>query len=261
MRCRECRSPILRRSRTRVWERPLRFLSLRPYRCRECGHRSYISTWRHEPAVREQSHSFPVGQRQPDAGAVKIAAGKKWMLVYGLLGCLFAIAIASLKFGPAPFASKNPAPDKSSIREATDVTVLPREAATQPNATSRSPSPKTIRQTAARAPLAEPVPISRPATETGSFPAEAIRAERPKVPPEIQSAITSDNLIKVRVWIDASGKVTDATVVSATGPVATSLEGYSLDTARRWRFRPARNNNKAIRSDRVLEFLFRPSNS
>ena len=195
------------------------------------------------------------------------------MLVYGLLGCLFIVAIAGLKFGHAllnrqaldgaqwsPFASKKPAHDKSLPRDATDVKTPLREAAAQPGATP----PLSLRKT--RTPAAGPTqsverppPISHAENESGSVPAEAIRAERPKLPADIQSAITSDNIVKVRVRIDASGKVVDATVVSATGPVATSLEGYSLDTARRWRFRPARNNGKAVRSDRVLDFLFRPS--
>jgi TonB family protein len=87
----------------------------------------------------------------------------------------------------------------------------------------------------------------------------AIRAERPKLPPSVQSTITSDNIVDVRVQIDNSGTVTSATAVSAKGPVANSLADYALEAARRWRFRPARDGGQPVESDRVLEFLFRPS--
>jgi TonB family protein len=87
----------------------------------------------------------------------------------------------------------------------------------------------------------------------------AIRAERPKLPPSVQSTITSDNVVEVRVQIDNFGKVTSATAVSAKGPVANSLADYALEAARRWRFRPARAGDQPVESDSVLEFLFRPS--
>jgi TonB family protein len=273
-RCTSCGSPFLRRSRTRVWERPLRILFLRPYRCRECGHRCYVSIWRHGPTVQQQSRSLSEGQSPHTAGAVRIGTSKKWMLVYGLLGCFCIVAIASLKFGNArlnlrspgslqwPFASRGQAHDESLTREAAGVKATRREANAQPDASPSSLRKTRRTQTAAPIQSVEQLrPLSHPENQAGSVPAEAIRAERPKVPVDIQSTITNDNIVKVRVWIDESGRVIDATIVSATGPVATSLERYSLDTARRWRFRPARNNGKAVGSDRVLEFLFRPSDT
>ena len=89
------------------------------------------------------------------------------------------------------------------------------------------------------------------------IPAEAIRAQRPSVPPDVKSAITTDNVVNVRVVIDALGKVTAATVVSANGRMASSLTPYAVRAARSWRFKPARQNGKAVRSDKVLQFLFR----
>src|ERR1700730_8553116 len=44
--CPECGSPLLRWSRRSIWERPLRLLFLRPYRCRSCRSRAYTFTWR-----------------------------------------------------------------------------------------------------------------------------------------------------------------------------------------------------------------------
>ena len=47
--CPECGSSFLRWSRRSIWERPLRLLFLRPYRCRSCRHRAYVFTWRLSP--------------------------------------------------------------------------------------------------------------------------------------------------------------------------------------------------------------------
>ena len=229
---------------------------------------------RQEPTILEQTRSLSEIQSHPNEGAATLGTSRKWILVYGLLGCLFIVAVASLKFGHAllthlpvdggrwaSFGSKTLARGKSLSAEAIEVKTPTREAAAEP----RTIPPLSLRKTktmpaAAPTHSAEPPDsISHAENKSGSSVAEAIRAERPMLPADIQSSITSDNVVKVRVRIDESGRVTDATVFSATGPVVASLESYALDTARHWRFRPARNNGKAIRSDRVLEFLFRPS--
>jgi TonB family protein len=263
-RCTRCGCPFLQRSRTRIWERPLRLLLLRPYRCRECGHRCYASTRHQGTTGQEQTHSVAERQVFAGDGAVRIGTGKKWMLVYGLLAGLCVVAIAGLRPNLSvgglqwPFASKHQAHDESLPRESAELKAPSRAADAQP---SGHPSPlREARRPTGGPQLAEqPSRLSHTENDSGSIPAEAIRAERPKVSEDVQSTITSDNTVKVRVRINESGRVIDATVVSATGPVATSLQGYSLETARRWRFRPARNNGQVVQSDRILEFLFRPS--
>lgn len=40
--CPRCFSPCVRRSRTRIWQWPLRWLFARPYRCRDCERRFYV---------------------------------------------------------------------------------------------------------------------------------------------------------------------------------------------------------------------------
>jgi len=79
------------------------------------------------------------------------------------------------------------------------------------------------------------------------------------LPSEIRSTISSDNAVDVDVRIDEWGKVISAVPVSTSGPVAQSLLPYAVQAAHGWRFRPARQNGAAVRSDKVLEFLFRPS--
>ncbi len=151
-RCTRCGSPFLRRSRTRIWERPLRLLLLRPYRCRGCGHRFYASIWRHGPTVQERARFVSEKQSAPTVGGQRIGTGKTWILVYGLLAVFCVVAIASLKFGNArlnlrslgglqwPFVSKNQAHDESLTPEAAGVKATRRDADVQANAGPSSQS-------------------------------------------------------------------------------------------------------------------------
>jgi periplasmic protein TonB len=267
-RCRKCGSPCLRRSRTRIWERPLRLLLIRPCRCRDCEHRCYVFIWPHGRTILDQLR-FMLGRQFSAEESARVRSGKRWRLLYGLLTC-FLVALGSFAFRNAflnqrstngtewsRFAPSGVTQVESPEREATAVKSSPPAPAKRPTA-DLSPQHKSMRVPAASsARSAEQLtPFSH---ASGSSSAQAIRAERPKIPANLKSAISSENKVEVRVHIDESGKVTDAVAVSATGAMATSLVRYSLETARRWRFRPARNNGKPVRSDRVLEFLFRPS--
>jgi TonB family protein len=285
LRCTKCGSPFLRPSRTRIWERPLRLLLLRPYRCRECRYRLYSSMWRNG-TLPKQSHVF-LDRRFPaqlthDTAAVKIGRGSKWMLVYVLLTCISIVAVASLKIGSGlqnnvslhrtessavrSTAARN---QESQEHEAAAFT-SPASTAVPPRSAEISP----IRQTnkvpthlnanaAASVQSLEQLRSPSPHHEDviGSSPAEAIWAQRPKIPAEIKAMITSDNVVEVQVQINAAGNVIDATALFARGPVAPSLVRYARDTARRWRFRPARKSGKPVPSDKVIEFLFRTSDS
>jgi len=241
-RCSKCGSPYVCRSRTRLWERPLRFVSLRPYRCRDCGYRSFALI---RPATRGAPRS-----------------GRKRILVYGLLVCLFGGAILSLRHRGVlaklrsiqreEFSALSPVPQASPPREANPQPSPPES----PKPANTALKPKiTVRS------AEQPGSDSGAGEGTAISPPEAIRAQRPNLPANIQSAITSDNTVEVRVRIDRSGRVTGAEPVSVRGFLAASLAPYAVDAARHWRFRPARSNGKPVRSERVLEFLFRPSDS
>jgi TonB family protein len=66
-------------------------------------------------------------------------------------------------------------------------------------------------------------------------------------------------MVEVQVSISALGKVTAAKLASMKGPVAESLSKSALNAALAWQFRPATQNGEAVPSDKILEFLFRPS--
>jgi TonB family protein len=189
------------------------------------------------------------------------------MLVYGvIMSCLIIVATVSLKLGTKlptwrtwsditsslfPRAIETHKESRASAIEALKPTlmVLPPEKSSPGAATTRSSTPS----------IARGHLTSRQENIGLSSSAVAVRAERPKLPANVQATITSDNIVEVRVHIDSTGKVTSATAVTNRGPVATSLADYALEAARRWRFRPARDSGKSVESDKVLEFLFRPT--
>ena len=270
-RCSKCGSSLVRWSRTRIWERPIRLIQVRPFRCNGCGRRFYASISYGQATVQDQAASpskreFSSEVSSASAGGLRIASGK-WILVYGLLACCFIGAIASLRFG-----TKLPhwpaRGDKSSLvnraSEAQNESVPSKISTFKP--AMAHPSSKSVDTAAtARSSVRNIEPRGHySARQEGngvSSAAVAIRAERPKLPANLESTIATDNIVEVQVQIDYSGKVISATTVSAKGPVATSLANYALESARRWRFRPARKNGKPVTSDRVLEFLFRASDS
>lgn len=78
------------------------------------------------------------------------------------------------------------------------------------------------------APGSVPVPISKPAMK---YPADALRnGETGKV--------------VVRIEVGADGEPTDVTIVSRSG--SRSLDRAAVQAAKRWRFRPAQQNGRAV---------------
>ena len=253
-----------------MWERPLRLVFLRPYRCRDCGHRQYAFTFRQRATIQSQSRSlpdtqFPSGVSQAAAGSVRLGNSRKWILIYAVLTCMAIGAIASLRLGNGLLRRDYLNALRLSlarlVHKVHDESPQPETGALK---SPQAEAPRTTADEAAKAPasvqLMEPrSSVSRDEDASGLSSAEAMRAPRPKLPASIKSKITSDNTIRVRVRIDKSGRVAAATVLSADGAAATSLVRYALATARRWRFRPARQNGTPIRSEIVLEFQFRPT--
>jgi TonB family protein len=267
-RCSRCGSPVMHLSRTRFWEWPLRLIQIRAYRCRKCGFRFYASISYGQVKVQDQVASpaereFPFKVTNGSAGGLRVGSGK-WMLLYGLLtSCLIIGAIVSLKLGTKlstwrtwddirsslfPRAIETQKESRASAIESIKPTLLLLPENYSAGATTSLSSTPNVARTPSRD---ENIGLSSSAV--------AVRGERPKLPANIQVTITSDNIVEVRVHIDSSGQVTSATAVTTRGQVATSLADYALDAARRWRFRPARDSGQPVESDKVLEFLFRPS--
>jgi TonB family protein len=247
MQCPRCGYSPPRRSRIRKRDWPFLLFLRRPYRCLDCKYRWRSFLWRFEgtsPAGDVTGRIVPVhAGRKSKAGWIVLAA----LVAVGIMGRTRLIQWFELErsrpvFRSSQSPSPEPEPPKPSPPAVPDASIEA-QAAHSPNRSSETPP--------------RPPAMREDKTVAADKPAEAIRAERPVVPPEVKSAITSDNVVNVRVVVDESGKVTAATVVSTSGRMASSLTPYAVQAARAWRFKPARQNGKAVRSDKVLQFLFR----
>lgn len=59
----------------------------------------------------------------------------------------------------------------------------------------------------------------------------------------------------VRVWVDAAGRVTAAAIERATHP---PYDRLVLETAREWRYRPARRGGMPVAAELLVEYSLRP---
>jgi Gram-negative bacterial TonB protein C-terminal len=115
-------------------------------------------------------------------------------------------------------------------------------------------------QPAAETQPVKPAPLVTEEVSLGAFQAAVpIRERRPEIRSDLRTLIQSDNVVEVQVRINASGKVTAAKLGAMNGPLADVLAKPAVKAAMGWRFRPATENGEAVPSDKILEFLFRPS--
>lgn len=127
--------------------------------------------------------------------------------------------------------------------------------------------PRVVREvptTPAAVPDIRPKPAAPPAATApvvvSSYQAATpIRELRPQLPAQLKTLVQSENVVEVEVHISDSGKVTSAKTGNVKGPSAGFLSKIALNAARGWEFRPAIQNGKAVESDKILEFVFRPA--
>jgi Gram-negative bacterial TonB protein C-terminal len=109
--------------------------------------------------------------------------------------------------------------------------------------------------------------VPAPITQLGAIPQrvetsfvgpEIIHRVAPAIPLGVGPRITTNIQIDVTVTIDESGKAIGARVTSKSGAAAGLLELEALKAAQLFRFRPAQENNRPVRSDMVLTFRFAP---
>jgi|SRR5579871_40147 len=137
------------------------------------------------------------------------------------------------------------------------------------------PSPKTQALSASRGaavdPPAQRVPVAPKPVETSSstpppasVPGESTEPEplserRAVLPPYLRSQLHGDNTVAVRVQVNSFGSVTSAAAISKSGNLAYRIQGYAVNAARRWRFRPATQDGKPVAGTKTVTFLFRPT--
>lgn len=104
-----------------------------------------------------------------------------------------------------------------------------------------------------------PVPVSpKPAVPSvADTPPSAIRQIAPVVPESVRRSIKEDVVVRVRVDVDATGKVTGARPVETGNPVAEALAQAAVSSIKRWQFEPAHRGSDKVPGDVVLSFTFR----
>ena len=117
----------------------------------------------------------------------------------------------------------------------------------------REPTP----QSAPPAVPVNPKPVAPAAPAMPYTPPIAIRQIAPLVPENVRRSIKEDVIVQVRVNVDATGKVTGATPVEASNPVAEALARAAVSSIRHWQFEPARRGGDKVPGDVVLSFTFR----
>jgi TonB family protein len=78
------------------------------------------------------------------------------------------------------------------------------------------------------------------------------------IPADVRAKVPAEARVQVVVAIDDQGNVTNAEVESMMGRGARLLTNEALAAARRARFRPAREGARAVESQMVLTYLFKP---
>jgi protein TonB len=97
-----------------------------------------------------------------------------------------------------------------------------------------------------------PVEVSLPYT-----PPSAIRQSAPVVSEKVRRSITGEVVVRVKVNVDAAGKVIAAEPVGSGSPVAEALADSAISAVKRWQFEPARRGGDKVPGDIVLSFTFR----
>jgi TonB family protein len=82
-----------------------------------------------------------------------------------------------------------------------------------------------------------------------------------EIPANVRAKVPTEARVQVMVAIDEQGNVTKAEVESMMGQGARLLTKEALQAARRSRFRPAREGERAVESQMVLTYLFKPDSA
>ena len=104
------------------------------------------------------------------------------------------------------------------------------------------------------APALTPKPLEASAPIT---PPHAIRQVSPVLSDKVRRTIAGEATVRVKVNVDAAGKVTSAEPVGDGGPVSEAIAGAAVDAVRHWQFEPARRGGERVPGDVVLSFIFR----
>jgi TonB family protein len=107
-------------------------------------------------------------------------------------------------------------------------------------------------------PPSPPPPVSQTQNATGGTVKGAVAQQvQPDVPQKASQTIHGKVLMNIRVTVNPGGEVSDA-ALDSPGP-SKYFAGLALQAARRWRFKPAQIDGKAVSSEWLLRFDFGPA--
>jgi TonB family protein len=89
-------------------------------------------------------------------------------------------------------------------------------------------------------------------------PPKPVSEVQPALRLEERRGITQNVRLDVKVYVDESGKVQYAELLTPASEKTRNLAAAAVYTARRWRFTPARSGERAIPSEFLLRFDFKP---
>jgi TonB family protein len=133
----------------------------------------------------------------------------------------------------------------------------PAPAAVEQPAIPSRPEPKAVAPEAAPSSIVPAPPRSETKAEppaSGRAPGEVLHRVLPDVPRKARETIQGKVRVSVRVRVDASGNVAGATL-ETPGP-SRYFAGLALQAARRWKFVPAKADDREIASGWLLRFEF-----
>jgi serine/threonine-protein kinase Stk1 len=120
------------------------------------------------------------------------------------------------------------------------------------NAAKNSTKPDVINNGTAAGPPPEPAPVSR--ASTVKVPGSVTEQFLPPVSRKSRDTITGKVRVGVKVRVDTSGKVLNASLVSP-GP-SQYFAKLALEASRRWKFAPPQANGQPVASEWMLRFYF-----
>lgn len=180
-------------------------------------------------------------------------SARKGMIVAAMVVMIALIAFLLLRSRP-PRPAQGPSPPS-------ETSAAPAQAApATESAPAQEPPSTTAAPPAASAPATVPPPASPPVAQSpapGGASAKGEVAQRvmPDVAASASRTIRGKVEVRVRLNVDASGAVSDASF-DAQGP-SHYFSAKALDAARKWQFKPAQANGQGVASIWVLRFDFR----
>ena len=91
--------------------------------------------------------------------------------------------------------------------------------------------------------------------------ARPLKHVRPSAPASILRLVVSKVTIRVKVYIDAEGRVIRAESLSRGGTLIDYLSNLAVNAAQKWQFLPAHRGDRAVESETVLQFDFESNGS